>query len=213
MGRIIIAITALLLSVSSFSQTENSIIITPGVGIGPLKLGMSEKQAFAILKGKISWENYNETLKKFIGYGPEVDSVFQFVIGFDSCGTYGNELPESLPVYSIYFKDHKLNFITVSSYGTDEALMESVTLTNGLKFNDLMEDCTKKLGPDYISLEYYDENMGDHYYYKIGLEVVYDENGLLSSFGIFSPLPDAKEKIAVRSTELRRQAKEVKEKK
>ncbi len=209
MKKLFIAIMALLLSVSSFSQKEGSVVITPGVGIGKLKLGMSEKQVFDILKGDISWESYDQALRKFMGWSPEVDSVFQFVIGFDSTGTYGGDLPKSMPVYGIYFKNHQLNFITVSSYGTSDEQVKSVKLVNGLKFHDSMETCAKKMGKDFISLEYYAENKGDHYYYKEGLEFVYDENGKLVSIGIFKPMPNAKKQIAERSPVLRKQTKAI----
>lgn len=207
MQKIIIALAFIFCSIAGQSQTDSSIVITPGVGIGKLKLGMSEKTAARILNGKIEWVNYTEELKSFTSDDTQIDSVLQFVIGFDSCGRYNSELPEKLPVFSLYFKDHKLNFITVSSYSAPAEQVERVTVTNGLKFHMPMDECTAILGEEYVSLTYGDYT-GDRYYYKMGLEAVYDD-GVLTAIGIFPSTPNYKALIAEKSAEIKKQVADV----
>ncbi len=208
MQKIILLLATVLFSIAGFSQ-KGSLVITPGVGIGKLKLGMSEEQAIKILQGEITWSGYQEQLNSFAGDGTRIDSVLQFVVGFDSCARYNGDLPESMPVFSMFFKDHKLNFITVSSYSATEEQLEQVKISNGLKFHDLMEDCTKKMGKDYVPVGY-GTYTGDYYYYKAGLEMVYDE-GKLTAIGIFPPVPNFKTLIVKKSEELQKQAAAVRE--
>jgi len=200
----LLLLTILLVTASGFSQQQPAVIIEPGVGVGPLKLGMSEEETIAVLKGNITWSDYKSELKSFVDYGTRIDSVMQFIIGFDSCGSYINEAPESMPVFSVYFKNHRLNFITVSSYIAKGNQLENIGFSNGLSFYEPMSSCVERLGTEYLPVAY-GEYDGDHYYYKKGMEVVYDENKL-TVIGIFSPVPDFKKLIGQKSAALLKRA-------
>lgn len=171
-----------------YTTAQSPIVITPGVGIGKLKLGMNEKQAIAALSGTVTWESYKEQLKSFVDFNTRIDSVMQFILGFDSCARYNSSLPENMPVFALYFKKHKLNFITITSYGADDEMIKRVKISNGLTYYNTMEECTEKMGKDYISVSYSDYT-GDLYYYKKGIELVFDENQL-RSIGIFPATPN-----------------------
>ncbi|MBK6937422.1 MAG: hypothetical protein IPH18_11475 [Chitinophagaceae bacterium] len=41
-----------------YTSGQTPIIITPGEGIGNLKLGMNEKETMAILSGTVTWGSY-----------------------------------------------------------------------------------------------------------------------------------------------------------
>ncbi len=202
MRKIIIALSVLFFSEGIYAQS--AITITPGVGVNNLKLGMTTGEAMAVLEGDISWTDYEEQLKSFAGYDTRIDSVMQFVLGFDSCGRYEKDPPENMPVFALYFKNGKLNFITVSSYSASEEHLKLVRLNNGLKFHDAMDDCIKKMGEDYVPLGYGDYN-GDYYYYNEGVEMVFDENKL-TSIGIFPKTPGFKKLIGEKSGQLNPEA-------
>jgi hypothetical protein len=210
MKKIAIICIAFLYASFCIGQAANPIIITPGVGVGKLKLGMTKKQATDILKGEITWGTYEEQLQSFVSYDARVDSVVQFIQGFDECGRYNSELPVSMPVFALYFKNNKLNFITISSYSATEDQLKLVKLNNGLKYFATQEDCRKKMGTEYLNV-LYDDYTGDHYYYKKGIEMVYD-NEELRSIGIFPPLPKFKEMIAAKSEKLLQEAEKYKNK-
>jgi hypothetical protein len=201
-----ISLLALLaLTVFSISAQSQPIVITPGVGVNNIKLGMSEKQVTAILKGEPTGSSYADQLEAFKGYDTRIDSVMQFVLGFDSCLRYDGDLPVSMPVFGLYFKKHKLNFITITSYSATDDHLKRVKLSNGLKFHDNMESCGKKLAKSpYIPLGYGDYS-GDHYYYTLGLEMVYDENKL-TAIGIYPVTKDFAAKIAENSERLQKEA-------
>lgn len=201
-----ISLLALLaLTVFSISAQSQPIVITPGVGVNNIKLGMSEKQVTAILKGEPTGSSYADQLEAFKGYDTRIDSVMQFVLGFDSCLRYDGDLPVSMPVFGLYFKKHKLNFITITSYSATDDHLKRVKLSNGLKFHDNMESCGKKLVKSpYIPLGYGDYS-GDHYYYTLGLEMVYDENKL-TAIGIYPVTKDFGAKIAENSERLQKEA-------
>jgi hypothetical protein len=198
MQKIIVALSFLFLGASLYAQ--DAITITPGVGVNNLKLGMTSDEAMAVLGGDITWTDYEKQLEAFAGYDTRIDSVMQFVLGFDSCGRYEKDLPESMPVFALYFKNGKLNFITISSYSATEEHLKLVQLSNGLKFHDAMADCVKKMGKDYVPLGYGGYN-GDYYYYNEGVEMVYDENKL-TSISIFPKTPNFKKLIAEKNKQL-----------
>ena len=194
-----------ILFIAFYGHTQTPIVITPGVGVGNLKLGMSEKTVQAILRGKISWSGYPEQVRSFVNYNVRIDSVMQFVQGFDSCGRFNSELPESMPVFGLYFKNHKLVFITVTSYSASEEQLAQIKINNGLTYFDSMEDCIQKMGREYLPLSY-GNYTGDHYYYKKGIEMLYDE-GVLRSIGIFPAVPNYKQMIANRKKQLDQDAR------
>jgi hypothetical protein len=192
-------------SIQTSTAQNKPILITPGVGVNNIKLGMSEKQVTAILKGKPVGYTYAGQLEAFKGYDTRIDSVMQFVLGFDSCIRYDSDLPVSMPVFGLYFKNHKLNFITVTSYSATDNHLEQVRLKNGIKFHDSMESCGIKLAKSpYIALGYGDYS-GDHYYYTLGLEMVYDEDKL-TAIGIYPITRDFPAKIAENSERLLKEA-------
>ncbi len=184
------------IAIAQPTKTGSDIIVTPGLGVGNLKLGMSEVEADKLLGGEITWKSYAEELKSFRNMGNNfaIDSMPQFIIGFDSVAVYDGKYPVSIPIYHMYFKNHQLNFITITSYGDDKALANKVRLTNGLKFGDDMDKCKKILKGHPLSIGYGDYD-GDYIYYKEGFEIVYDGKKF-SCISIFTKTPDFLEKIA-----------------
>ncbi len=184
--------------INKVSKTA-SLVITPGVGIGALKLGMSEQAAADLLGGDLSWKSYMGEMRSFKSYGDHfsIDSIPQFVIGFDSAASYAGSLPKNWPVYSLYFLEHRLNYITVTTYGVEKDLAKKVVLKNGIRFFDDMNKCAAKMKTPYIPIRY-DGYSGDHIYYKEGLEFTYDGNKL-TTIGVFPFSADFKKWIAVGS--------------
>jgi len=198
------------LSLLTATAQNEPYVITPGVGINNIKLGMSEKEVTDLLKGEPVGYTYAAQLDAFSGYDTRIDSVMQFVLGFDSCIRYDGALPVTMPVFGLYFKNHKLNFITITSYSTTEEQLKRVELNNGLKFHDSMEDCGKKLAKYPFQSLGYGDYSGDHYYYTLGLEMVYDENKL-TAIGIYPVTRDFKAQIAAKSKKLLEEAARIKE--
>jgi hypothetical protein len=199
---LLLSVNGLLAQPPKKAAQNNDIVVTPGVGIGALKLGMSESQVSKLLGGDITWTNYKEEMSSFRRFTGDfsIDSIVQFVIGFDSVATYKGDLPELLPVYSLFFKNHKLNFITITSYGSTGLLVKRIVTKNGLRFYDPMQRCMSKMGKGYLPIRYasYD---GDHIYYKEGIEMTYDNNKL-TTIAIFTPTPNFKALIAKKRDQL-----------
>lgn len=205
MKKIFLGLLALLFCFAAYSQNGDKILLKPGTGVNDLKLGMSVKEALEVLKGEPTWYSYEQQLADFTSDGSRIDSIMQFVLGFDSCVRYSGSLPENMPVFSLYFKGGVLNFITVTSYSASDEHLKAVEIDGGLHFHDNQADCMEKLKKHpYLELAYGDYS-GDHYYYTLGLEMVYDEN-MLTAIGIYPVTKDYKERIAARSKELLKQA-------
>jgi hypothetical protein len=205
--KLITLLLAVACTVTGYTQAvkPGDIVITPGVGIGPLKLGMSESEAYKVLKGDITWMGYKEKMKVFKGYGGHfsIDSITQFVLGFDSCASYDHKLPNGLPVFALYFSAHKLNYIMVTSYSAPKALIKRVVLKNGIRFNSSMADCMAKMKTKYLPIRY-DGYDGDHIYYKEGLEFTYD-NKKFTALGVFTPTPNFLQRMKDKSYDLQQE--------
>lgn len=207
MKKLIAPLFVLLFSDYCFGQSAPAIVIKPGVGIGQLKLGMNERQARAILQmpeSDITWSSYEEQMEKFVGWGIAVDSAVQFLIGFDSCARFESKISDVMPVFALYFKNHKLNFIIVSSFSGKEEVIKRVKTDNGLAFYSPMSTCIKKMGKDYLNISP-GEYTADMFYLNKGIELVIDSSRL-RSVGIFYMMPNYKLLLAANSERLKKEA-------
>lgn len=187
------------------SKTNTGIgnfIVTPGVGLGNLKLGMSEKQVTKLLGSKLVWYNYKKEMGEFKASSNPIaiDSQVQFVLGFDACAHY-EEKPSLgvAPVYKLYFKNHKLNYFIISSYTGNKEQVLKTRMTNGMAFGDEMSALPSKMTSPYLQV--FEKNYsGDYIYHENGVELIYDKEKLVV-FSLFKPnknLPQLIEKNRAR---------------
>ena len=195
------------------SSKLSNMTITPGVGIGPLKLGMDEISVYNLLQGEIKWKTYKEQLKIYKDFEDAnfaIDSTTAFVLGFDSCASYSNNLPQAIPVFSIYFKKHKLILITVTSYGVLDStdLQNKIALNNGIHFFTSMAECKTKMDSKHlhINLKGYD---GDDIYYKQVIEFFFDHEKL-TALNIFKASTDFPLQIETKRNKLKLEYKMMK---
>lgn len=208
MKQVLILFATALFSLSVFAQSKAPIILTPGVGIGKLKLGMSEEQARDLLGGEPTERNYTEEMESFkSSTNFHIDSIPQFVIGFDKCLAYMGNLPEDMPVFNMYFKNDKLVYITVTTYGVDKALAKRVLMKGKIRFFDPMKLTIARMGGKYIPISYGDYS-GDHVHYLDGVELTYDEK-ILTTIAIFKPIKNYFKMIADNSERIRREWEEL----
>lgn len=188
------------LSCSVSAQQKNDIIVTAGVGIDNIRLGMTEEEVRAILPGEHRTTNFMEELAEFRNFDKtiRVDSMVQFVMGFDKMIAVSDEAAKELPVYNLGFKEGKLNYISVSSYIEEEGLAERVLLNGSIRMHMPEAGCRSVLGDDFLPIRY--REYTDHVYYNQGVEVMYDE-GKLRCLIIFEKTPDYLKKIQKNSTE------------
>jgi hypothetical protein len=124
--------------------------IKPGVGVGSLKLGMSQAHARNQLARQESARDFEEERESFESAGYEVHLELVFVLGFDSVVQFNNtdETDMPLPVYKTYFSNDALSYITLTSYGYLRPLAEKVKV-KGIQMFSPVGQVKKKLGePD-----------------------------------------------------------------
>lgn len=199
-------ISTLLLSVffclQLLGQTPDFRLI-PGQSAGPVKLGMTEAQVHNVLKGNFKTSNYNQELTDFVRSSSNyhLDSIPQFVIGFDKSLTAEAEALENNPVFNLYFLKDKLVYIGITSYGISDEMKKSVLLKDSIRFGMFFEDCHPQIGDDFMPVTY-GSYSGDHVYYKDGFEMTYDED-VLTFIGIFNKDLNYPKKLALNSRRLR----------
>jgi hypothetical protein len=124
--------------------------VKAGVGVGSLKLGMSQADVIAQLAEPESARDIEEERGYFSSAGYVVSQELMFVLGFDSVLQFDNadesEMP--LPVYKTYFGDDALNYIILTSYGYSPSLAGQLKI-KGIRMFSPAAKVQKKFGdPD-----------------------------------------------------------------
>jgi hypothetical protein len=181
-------LTLALICFSAMLNAQN-LDVKSGLGCGQVKIGMSESEVRKIMKIEFDEKNYEEEMQSFksTSINFHIDSIIQFILGFDKCVSPESPNLDNSPIFNLYFKNDKLVFIGITSYSVDEKIMKSVLLDKKIRFNTDQDECISILGNKYLPVSYGDYT-GDHLYYEKGLEMTYDENKL-TFIGIFAPQP------------------------
>ena len=187
MKKIIFTICCLLVLSGLFAQIKKSkqkpfykdLVVTPGVGIGNLKLGMTESDVIKILKSKPLERTYMAEMKNYstTGYNFSIDSMIVFVIGFDKALDYPSKLSTIYPIYNMYFKNDSLVYFTISSYSVGVAFAKSVIINSSIRLLDREKEVLKKMKP-YMKISYGEYD--DFVYYKEGIGLSFDAQKLTS---------------------------------
>ncbi len=169
----------------SFALMGQQIIpVTAGTGCGKIRLGMTEKQVKEILGNSLEEKTFKEEMTAFWYHNRtvRVDSITQFVLGFDKCLVLNDSLNMIWPIYKIYLLNDKVNCMIITAYLPDTNLVKTVVINNTLGLNDDEEKCRKYFGDQFIKTPYpgYDEYL----YYNKGIHLLFDE-GILKTFKLF----------------------------
>lgn len=208
MRKITLLLLSLLLGTLIGWGQSDDIILQPGIGIGKIKLGMTEAQAIAVLGEMENTQRFGDVMKDFKDFDENltIDSLIQFVIGFEKCLTVAESTQEKIPIFKLYFNKGRLVFIAVTSYGNTEAASAKVRIGKNVRFMMTQEEVEGIMGTDYMKLPY--REYYECAYYKKGIEFMYDEN-LLRFVGIFKPDPAFPQKIKQKSAGLWKQWEEL----
>ncbi|MEI2737217.1 MAG: hypothetical protein V9F01_00360 [Chitinophagaceae bacterium] len=193
------------------AQQNEVFIASSGSGFGEIKLGMSEEQVRKILPGKFNEANFTQKMQEFKDFNSDIriDSLVQFVLGFDKILTATDEMLITNPVYNLGFKENKLNYIGIISYPPADVVAKDVLLDEKITIFMQQEECIQILGEDYIPIRFMD--YADHIYYNKGVETIYDE-GMLRCIIIFEPTPDFLKLIDAKKDKLMEQFKTIEKK-
>jgi len=201
-------VTVLCLSLVVFCHAQKLDIVS-GSSCGKVKLGMTESQVKAIIGNDFTKKTYKEEMRSFRSMGSDIaiDSLVQFVIGFDYCWVAEQDSLVKSPIFTLYFKNGRLNFMGITSYSVKPELVNKVIIDGIVQFHWPQFKCRQIYGKDYMASSYGDYT-GDHYYYKKGIELVYD-NYELTYIAIFKPIPDLFNRIAARREQLLKEFKSI----
>jgi hypothetical protein len=186
----------------TFSSIAQDIPVTEGIGCGKLKLGMSEKQVRTILGDSLEVKTYKEEMTDFWYHNRTLvlDSITQFVIGFDKCLILNDSLNKIWPVFKIYLLKDKVNCIIITSFLPEESLAKRVLINKKIRFNETLEKCRSLFGNDFIKTPYpgYEEFV----YYKKGIQLLFRDE-ILKTIKIFKPVADYHHMIEIRGKKIR----------
>lgn len=173
----------LMLQNSVFAQ-----IIKPGTGVGKLKFGMSYTDAVALLGAPNATTNLEEETNYYVQYGYDLSKEVSFFIGFDQAVQYDNveESVLNYPVYKLFFKNEKLVFMTLTSYGFSEELYSKFSLKKKVGFMTGEETLHQVFGEE-DQIVTADDGSRELLYLSKGVEFTIDD-GKLRAVHMFPPL-------------------------
>ncbi|MBP6214923.1 MAG: hypothetical protein KA399_01880 [Chitinophagaceae bacterium] len=182
--------------------------VTAGIGCGDISIGMTEIQVKAILGDSMEEKTFKEEMTAFWHHNRTVaiDSITQFVLGFDKCLVLDDDLNRKWPIFKIFLLKGKVNCMIVTSYLPDNTLAEKVLINENIRFEDDAEKCKKYFGDQFIKTPYpgYDEYL----YYNKGIHLLFKE-GVLKTFKLFKANPGFPALIAARAKLLKAQFQEI----
>lgn len=169
---------------------------------------MTEKQVRAILGDDLQVKTYKEEMTAFWYHNRtlRMDSITQFVLGFDKCLELSDSLNRHWPVFKIFLLKDRVNCMIITSYLDDSLLAKQVLVNNKLRFNDEKDKCVKFFGNSYINTPY--PGYEEYVYYKKGIQLLFDE-GALKTFKIFKPDANFLKRIAARASVIRAEFKAI----
>lgn len=184
-------IAAIILSVLIFSQVSaqstSQTQIIPGKGIGELLLGISSEKAIEILGQPEKSRNYQqEQDEEVVKFGKNVSLELCYNTHYDRVLKYKNTAEANIkyPVYKLYFRNNKLVYMVLTSYGYNTAVYEKLKIKNNLKFHNSGEAIKKSMGYPEITQERY---VGEYLYMQNGIDFLTEQNELRAVF-IYEPI-------------------------
>lgn len=127
--------------------------IKPGKSVGKVKLGMSMDAFKAIVGQPQEIASYEQERDAYISSGYETDKEAPFYLGFDKALMYDNSpnSKASIAVYRAFFKDDKLVYVILTSYGFDEDLYGNLKMKKGIKMKTPYANIMDAFGMGFIS--------------------------------------------------------------
>ena len=178
----------ILVSMLTFQNFVFSQIIKPGAGVGQIKLGMTYSDVVNKLGQGTSMTNLEQETDYYTQFGYELTKEVSFFVGFDQAVQYTNEEESILPypVYKLFFKNDKLVFMTLTSYGFSEDLYSKFSFKKNIEFMSSEESLLKVFGKEDQSVVASDGSK-ELLYLSKGVEFTIDE-GKLRAVHLFAPL-------------------------
>lgn len=139
----------------AFAQDDNDIykdIIIPGVGVAEITVGTPSQKVLDILGQPIRKSTFEEEKETLAKRKLSVKTELVFFLGFDYVIEYSRSANKTYyPLYTLYFKDEKLVYMILSSYGYDLEKCKKFGVSASLFFSNGKQEMQKTLGRSYIT--------------------------------------------------------------
>lgn len=173
-----------------FAQSDDDIykdIISPGVGVAEITIGSTSTKVLDILGKepirKSTFEQEKEALQKR-KLNPKNELVF--FLGFDYVIEYSMSANKTYyPIYTLYFKDDKLVYMILSTYGYNYEKCKKFGISSSLFFGNNKEKMQSVLGRSYISTGKTGDFLYD--YFSKGVSIFLTKNEI-RTMHIYAPL-------------------------
>jgi len=173
-----------------FAQNEDDIykdIIIPGTGVAEITIGTPSQKVLDILGQPIRKSTFEEETQSLLKRKLTPKTELVFFLGFDYVIEYSKSANKTYyPLYTLYFKDEKLIYMILSSYGYDLEKCKKFGISSALFFNDGKENMQKTLGRSYISTHPTAGNFLYDYFAK-GISLFLNKNEI-RTMHIYAPL-------------------------
>ncbi len=188
MKNLILIIVLAAVSTAAFAQSAvKSTKIIPGKGVGELVLGISTEKAIALLGKPEKSRSYEEEQRdEVVKFGKNISQELCYNTHYDRVFKYKNDCDAKIdyPVYKLYFRDNKLVYMVLTSYGYDDALYSKFTASNNIAFHNTGQKIKSSFGyPEIIE----ERIVGEYLYMQRGIDFLTENNEMRAVF-IYQPI-------------------------
>ncbi|KAF0247442.1 MAG: hypothetical protein FD167_3157 [bacterium] len=138
-----------------FAQDDNEIykdIIIPGAGVAEITVGTPSQKVLDILGQPIRKSTFEEEKEALAKRKLTIKTELVFFLGFDYVIEYSRSANKTYyPLYTLYFKNEKLVYMILSSYGYDLEKCKKFGISASLFFSNGKQEMQKTLGRSYIT--------------------------------------------------------------
>lgn len=176
--------------VQVFAQNEDEIykdIIVPGAGVAEITINTPSQKVFDILGQPIRKSTFEEEKESLLKRKLTPNTELVFFLGFDYVVEYSRSANKTYyPIYTLYFKDEKLIYMILSSYGYDDQKCKKFGISSSMFFSNGKDQMQKTLGRSYISTN---PNTGNflYDYFAKGISLFLTKNEI-KTMHIYAPL-------------------------
>lgn len=163
-------------------------IIVPGSGVAEITIGTPSETVFSILgKKPVRRSTFEEEKQTLLSRKLNPKNELVFFLGFDYVVEYDSYANRTYyPIYTIYFKDEKVVYMILSSYGYDQEKCKNFGISGTFFFGDGREKMQNTLGRSYISTTSLSKDLLFDYFSK-GISIFMTKNQVRTMY-IYPPL-------------------------
>lgn len=176
-----LAIIVLMATAATFASAQST-TIKPGKSAGGITIGMNKQQVESIIGEACAERTRTEEERELVKFGKNIWQELRYNTHYDMVLEYQNA---NIPVRKLYFKEDKLVYMTLSSFGYEQAMLERFKINGKPCMGCPSAILASHLGAPIFTEDYI--HVQQMYYLSQGIDFV-SHNGEIKAINIYEPI-------------------------